>query len=174
MATAPNGNPDLGKLGDELYTHWERAMGAWWDQVLESPGFLGAMGQGLEGAAKSRGQYERSVDDTMQKLHLPTRADVVRVAKIAGMLEERLLQQEDLVLDLKDQLVRLEREAISARIEAAEARLELRETLGVIRADLAARSVAGAAPSAAAPAAAPAAAAPVAADSRSRTKKAGS
>ena len=136
MASAPSPSPDLGKLGDELYHHWERAMGSWWDQVLDTPGVLGAMGQGLGATARARGQYERSVDDTMQKLHLPTRGDVVRVAKIAGMLEERLLQHEDLVLELKDQVARLERETVVARIEAAEARLELRETLAALRADI--------------------------------------
>ncbi|GDX83914.1 hypothetical protein LBMAG42_57250 [Deltaproteobacteria bacterium] len=148
MATAPHMNPDLSKLGDELYKHWEGAMTSWWDQVLESPSFLGAMGQNLEGAARARGQYERSVDDTMEKMHLPTRSDVVRVAKIAAMLEERLLQQEDLVLELKDQLGRLERETIQARIEAAEARLELRDTLAALRSDL---RVASGTPAAVAP-----------------------
>jgi len=179
MATAPNVSPDLGKLGDELYQHWERAMSSWWDQVLESPSFLGSMGQNLEGAARARGQYERAVDDSMQKLHLPTRSDVVRVAKIAAQLEERILQQEDLVLDLKDQLARLEKEAVQARIEAAEARLELRETLGVLRDELVAartaRIAAVAIPSGDAPAATPAAA--PAADAKSaaaaRGRKAG-
>lgn len=155
MATAPHMNPDLGKLGDELYKHWEGAMTTWWDQVLESPSFLGAMGQNLEGAARARGQYERSVDDTMEKMHLPTRSDVVRVAKIAAMLEERLLQQEDLVLELKDQLGRLEKETIQARIEAAEARLELRDTLAALRSEVRAQSAAPIAPAAPAPAANP-------------------
>lgn len=134
MATVTN--PDLGKLGDELYKHWEKAMSSWWDQVLESPQFLGSMGQNLEGMAKARGQYERSVDDTMERMHLPTRGDVVRVAKIAAMLEERLLQQEDLVLGLQDQIAKMEKETVQARIEAAEARLELRETLAVLKDEL--------------------------------------
>ncbi len=168
MATAPHVNPDLGKLGDELYKHWEKAMTSWWDQVLESPSFLGAMGQNLEGSARARGQYERSVDDTMEKMHLPTRSDVVRVAKIAAMLEERLLQQEDLVLELKDQLGRLERETIQARIEAAEARLELRDTLAALRGELRAQGAATTAPEPA-PAATPTA--PV--TPAPRTRKAG-
>ncbi len=134
MATA---NPDLGKLGDELYSHWERAMGGWWDQVLENPSVLDAMGKSLGGAAQARGKYEKGVDDTMAQMHLPTRGDVIRVAKIAAMLEERVLQQEDLVLGLKDQMGRLEKEAVHARIEAAEARLELRETVAALRAELA-------------------------------------
>lgn len=136
MATAAT--PDMKKLGDELYGHWERAMGTWWDQVLESPAFLGAMGKNLEGTAKARGQYERSVDDTMEKLHLPTRGDLIRVARVSTLLEEKLLQQEDLVLELKDRLAGMEREVVQARIEAAEARLELREGVQALRDDIAA------------------------------------
>lgn len=130
--------PDMNKVGDELYGHWERAMTSWWDQVLESPAFLGAMGKNVEGAAKARGQYERAVDDTMERMHLPTRGDVVRVARVATMLEEKLLQQEDLVLELRDRLAGMEREVVQARIEAAEARLELRESMAALRGDLAA------------------------------------
>lgn len=128
--------PDMKQMGDEMYKHWERAMGSWWDQVLETPAFLGAMGQNLEGMAGARGQYEKAVDEAAERMHLPSRSDVVRIAKVASMLEERLLQQEDLVLGLNDQLARLEREAVQARIEAAEARIELRDTLSAIRADL--------------------------------------
>lgn len=151
MATAQN--PDLGKLGDELYKHWEKAMGSWWDQVLESPQFLGSMAKNLEGASKARGQYERAVDDTMERMHLPTRNDVVRVAKIAAMLEERLLQQEDLVLDLQDRLAAMQKETVQARIEAAEARLELRETLAVLKDELVRLRTAPAVAAAVAPAA---------------------
>jgi hypothetical protein len=124
-------SPEMNKLGDELYRHWERAMGSWWDQVLETPAFLGAMGQNLEAMANARGQYERAVDDTAERFHLPSRSDVVRVARVASMLEVRLLQQED-------QLARLEREAVQARIEAAEARIELRDTLVALRGQIAA------------------------------------
>lgn len=128
--------PDFEKLSGELYRNWEKAMTSWWDQVLESPAFLGAMGQNLSAQAQARSTYEKSVDDTMEKLHLPTRKDLVRVARIATLLEDRLLGQEDQILDLKAKLVSLEREAVQARLEAAEARLELREALGGIRAEL--------------------------------------
>lgn len=139
MATeSPNGAPDLDKLSGELYRNWEKAMTSWWDQVLESPAFLGAMGQNLSAQAQARSTYERSVDDTMEKLHLPTRKDLVRVARIATLLEERLLAQEDLLLAMKDRLEEAERHAMQARVEAAEARLELRETLAALRAEVAA------------------------------------
>ncbi|MBM4369859.1 MAG: hypothetical protein FJ102_26855 [Deltaproteobacteria bacterium] len=135
MASAPQ--PDFQKLGDEMYKHWEKAMTQWWDTTLESPAFLGAMGKNLESAARARGQYEKAVDQSLEKMHLPTRGDLVRVARVAALLEERLLQQEDHVLELKDRLARMEKEVVEARIEAAEARLELRETLAAIRGELA-------------------------------------
>lgn len=128
--------PDFDRLGDELYQHWASAMTQWWDATLESPAFLGAMGKNLEGGARARGQYEKAVDTSLERMHLPTRADLVRVARVASLLEERLLEQEDHVLDLKDRLARMEREVVEARIEAAEARLEVRETLAAIRASL--------------------------------------
>ncbi len=140
MASAPP--PDFSKLGDQMYKHWEKAMTQWWDATLDSPAFLGAMGKNLEGAARARGQYEKAVDQSLEKMHLPTRGDLVRVARVAALLEERLLQQEDHVLELKDRLARTEKEVVEARIEAAEARLELRDTLAAIRGDLAAGRVA--------------------------------
>jgi hypothetical protein len=130
--------PDLDALNGEIYRHWEKAMTAWWDQVLESPAFLGGMGQGLAATSAARGAYERAVDDTMQKMHLPTRADLVRLARVCTLLEERLLAQEDVLLAMKDRMDALDRAALEARIEAAEARLELREKLEAIEKRLAA------------------------------------
>ncbi len=126
-----------GKLPDELYGIWERSMGQWWDQVLDSDAFLKTMGENLSATTKARAGYEKSVDETLTRMHLPTRSDVVRLAKIASMLEDRLLQQEDVLLGMKDRMAALEKEALAARIEAAEARLELRETLAELRATLA-------------------------------------
>ncbi len=128
---------DFNKLSSDLYRHWEKAMAGWWDQVLESPSFLGSMSNNLAATAQARATYEKSVDEQMERLHLPTRKDVVRVARIATLLEERLLAQEDLLLQLKDQLADAERAALQARIDAAEARVELRDTLAALRHELA-------------------------------------
>jgi hypothetical protein len=131
-------NVDFSKLSADLYRHWERAMGGWWDQVLESPSFLGAMSENLAAQSHARASYERSVDEQLERMHLPTRKDLVRVTRIATLLEERLLAQEDLLLELKDQLAAAERAALTARIDAAEARLELRQAVESLRADVAA------------------------------------
>ncbi|MCB9778449.1 MAG: hypothetical protein H6742_07800 [Alphaproteobacteria bacterium] len=130
------GMPDFSKLSNDMYQQWEQAMTAWWDQVLDSPDFLKATGQNLSQVAHARKQYEQAVDEGLHKMHLPTRQDLVRVARIATLLEERLLQMEDRLLAMGDQLDVLEKETIQARVEAAEARLEMREKLAELQARL--------------------------------------
>lgn len=130
--------PDLSKLSGELYRHWEKAMTEWWDQVLESPAFLGAMGANLSGQAKARAGYEDAVDRSMEQFHLPSRKDLTRLAQISSMLEDRLLGMEDRLLEMSDRLDGLEKEVLRARVEAAEGRIELRERLGALEARLAA------------------------------------
>ena len=131
---------DFSDLAGTFQRQWETALSGWWDQVLESPAFLSAMGQSLESGARARGAYEKAVDDSLERMHLPTRKDLTRVARIASPLEDRLLKVEDLLLELKDDFAQrisaAEEEAVKARIEAAEARLELRERLAALEARL--------------------------------------
>jgi hypothetical protein len=127
-----------GRLADQLYVGWERAMTAWWDQVLQSPAFLNLLGESLSTRTQARAAYERAMDTAMDRMHLPNRKDIGRVARIATLLEERLLAQEDLLLELKDELVEARKDAVRARIEAAEARVAAQEELGRLRAELAA------------------------------------
>ncbi len=163
---------DFARMTQDMYAQWESAMTSWWDQVLDSPDFLGATGKGLSQAAGARRSYEKAVDEGLGRLHLPTRADLVRVARIATLLEERLLQVEDNLLAMRDQVSALEKETIQARVEAAEARLELRERLAAIQARLDAVEGAAAAPAAAdAAAAAPAKPAPRKRAPRKRSTK---
>lgn len=129
--------PGASRFGEQLYESWEKAMGAWWDQVLKSPAFLGAVGEGLAQRTQVRAGYERAMETAMDRMHLPTRKDIGRVARIATLLEERLLAQEDILLSLKDELLDARREAVQARIEAAQARLELQEELRRLHAELA-------------------------------------
>jgi hypothetical protein len=131
---------DYAGMASAFQKQWETALSGWWDQVLESPVFLDAMGKSLESNAKARSQYEHAVEDSLTRLHLPTRGDLTRVARIASLLEDRLLKVEDLLLELKDDLVdrvvKAEEEAVRARIETAETRLELRERLAALEARL--------------------------------------
>ena len=131
---------DFQRFADQAYAQWEQTMTAWWDQVLDSKDFLGASGQGLAANARMRKQYEAQVDEQLGRLHLPTRGDVIRLARISTLLEERLLQMEDTVLEVRDQLAardltlaRLEKEVVQARVEAVEARVELRERLAAMQ-----------------------------------------
>lgn len=127
MNAAPNAFPDLSKLTGDLYRQWEQSMSTWWDQVVENPTFLTGMTDQVARMAEARTQYEEAVDRGLENLHLPTRRDLVRLARVATLLEERLLTQEDQVLSLQDKVAGLEREVVQARLEAAEARLEARE-----------------------------------------------
>ena len=137
MAEQQNGFPDFEKVSNDFYKQWESSMTRWWDQVLESPAFLDGMGKNAAGYAKARGAWQKQMDEMADKMHLPGRADLVRLARICTMLEERLLQQEERllqqeerILELQDRMVGLEKEIIYSRIEAAEARLEQREHAG--------------------------------------------
>lgn len=129
--------PHRTRLGEQLFSSWERGMHAWWDQVLQSPAFLGVMSENLASRTQARAAYERTMETTLDRMHLPTRKDIGRVARIASLLEERLLAQEDILLEMKDQLVGAQREAVQARIEAAQARLALADEVRGLRAELA-------------------------------------
>jgi len=127
---------DFDKLSGDMYRHWEKAMTDWWDQILDDPGFLGAVGKNLEVGVRTRGTYQKSVDETLERMHLPTRSDLTRLARISSLLEDRLLSMEDTLLELGDKMESLERETIKARIESTETRLELRERLAGLEARL--------------------------------------
>ena len=73
--------------------------------------------------ARGRKVYEDAMDESLRRMHLPTRDDVVRMTRIATLLEERLLAQEDTLLQLSDELTATQKEVVLARIEAAEARI---------------------------------------------------
>lgn len=127
--------PDVDGISDELYRQWQASLGQWWDTVLGSQDVLGATGQHLADTALGVAAYEDRVDQHLARLHLPTRGDLTRLARIATLLEKRLLQTEDIVLKLQDtlaardqDLARVEREALHARIEVAELRAEIRAT----------------------------------------------
>lgn len=110
------------KMQGEAYKTWEKAMGSWWDQVLESPAFYDTI-KAVGPMAQARGQYRQAMDSALRELQLPTRDDVVRLTKIVTQVEDRLLSQEDLLLQMQDRLIAMEKEALRARIDAAEARI---------------------------------------------------
>lgn len=120
---------DLSKLTGEMYRQWEKAMGTWWDQTLESPAFLNGVNENLKAQAAARKGYTEQVDKAMGDMHLPSRQDVVRIAKIASMLEDKVLGLEDRLLQHSDALARIEKETLRARVDAAEALVTVQERL---------------------------------------------
>lgn len=116
--------------------HAERGMAAWWDRVLETPEVLKAMNDALGAEVDTRRGLLRAGQRMMERMNLPTRADLSRLLRITTLLEERLLAIEDRLLELHERAAAAEREAVRARVEAAEARLELRERLAALEARL--------------------------------------
>jgi len=122
----------LSELTGSLYRTWEEAMEDWWGQALGSPAFRAAMAENMASHTQARGAYQHQVDRTMEQLHLPSRADLVRLTRIATLLEDRLLGMEDRLLGIEDrlegleiQLGEVERELLKARLDAAEALVAL-------------------------------------------------
>jgi hypothetical protein len=120
----------------ELYREWERSVAAWWDTVLDDPAFVRGMGDAMTGRGRAVAAMQDNVDRTMEAFHLPSKRDLVRLSKIASMLEDRLVALEDQVADLKGSLERIEKEALKARIHAAETRVALDDRLAGIEAKL--------------------------------------
>ena len=120
------------KASGEMYRAWEKGLASWWDQVVESEPFLDAMNQSLAANARARGEGRKAMDAAMTAMNLPTREDLTRVARIASLLEDKLLGIEDRLLHMTDELREARKEAMVARAEALEARVELRERLDLI------------------------------------------
>jgi len=127
---------DLKDMSTEMYRAWETSMTKWWDAVLDDPQFIKGMGDNLSMQSRARKGYEDRVDQAMESMHLPSRKDVVRLARIASLLEDKVLAVEDTLLDQGDTLGRVERESLQARVDAAEALVTVQERLATIDAKL--------------------------------------
>lgn len=130
----------FGKVSSEFYQHWERSMTAWWDRVLDSQDVLKAMNGNLAAGVDARRGAQRMGEKWLERMQLPTRRDLVRLTRIATLLEERLLGLDDRLLDMQDKLDSVEKEAMRARIDAAETKLVLLERIGELEARLAEKS----------------------------------
>jgi hypothetical protein len=127
---------DLGKLSGEWYRQWEEGVSKWWDTVLDNPQFVKGMGDNLAQQSKARARWEEGVDKSLENMHLPSKKDLVRVARISSLLEDRVVGVEDQVLSLVDQLDRIEKETLKARVADAEAQLQLGDRLTAIESRL--------------------------------------
>ncbi|MEQ1569180.1 MAG: hypothetical protein ABMA64_26325 [Myxococcota bacterium] len=127
----------MGNDGPDGFREWERSVAAWWNTVLDDPAFVRGMGDAMAGRSQVAQQVQEGVDRTLDAWHLPSKRDLVRVAHIASLLEDRLVGLEDTVADLTERLDRIEKEALRARIDAAEVRLMLDQRLDAIDAGLA-------------------------------------
>lgn len=145
---------DLKDLSTEMYRQWETSMAKWWDGVLDDPTFIKGMGDNLAAQSRVRKGFEEQVDKSMEAMHLPSRKDVVRVARIASLLEDKVLALEDALLEQHDALQRIEKESLSSRVDQAESLLSVQDRLDTIEAklDTLLAALGGAAPEATKPA----------------------
>ncbi|MEL6342606.1 MAG: hypothetical protein AAFV53_05700 [Myxococcota bacterium] len=125
---------------DPLFTQWQANMAQWWQQALNLP----------QPPAQVRDRYELLVDATLQQMHLPSRTDLTRLARITDRLQALLSQQNNERYVLQEHIARLEKEVVQARIEAVESRLALRDQLQSIEQRLASVEAATESPDAAA------------------------
>lgn len=129
-------NDDLASLSSEMVRQWERNLAQWWSALLDDPSAVRGMGERLAAQAELRGRWEEGVDRSMEAMHLPSRKDLVRLARIASMLEDRLVAIEDQVLEQGERLEGLNKEVLRARVDAAEALVTVDERLATIEAKL--------------------------------------
>lgn len=120
---------DLSKLTGEWYQQWEDGVSKWWDTVLDNPTFVKGMGDNLAQQSRARARWEEGVEQSMAAMHLPSKKDLVRVARITSLLEDRVVGVEDRVLAVTDQLDRIEKEMLKARVADAEGQLALTDRL---------------------------------------------
>jgi hypothetical protein len=114
------------------YETWERSLAAWWDKVLDTPEVLRSANQTLAAQVEARKAVHQTGQRWMERMNLPTRADLSRLVRIATLLEEKLLGLDDRLLDVHDRVIAAEREAVRARVEAAETRLLLLERIAAL------------------------------------------
>jgi hypothetical protein len=114
--------------GDWL-KQWEQSLAKWWDTALEDPAFVRGFGDALAGRAQVRSSWEEGMERTLDQMHMPSKRDVVRLARIASLLEDRLVNVEEQLAEMNTRLDRMEKEALRARIDSAEVLIRLEEQL---------------------------------------------
>lgn len=90
------------------------------------------VGEQIAARSALRGAWEAQVDRSMESMHLPSRTDLLRLARIVSSLEDRLVAVEDQVFEQSVQRSRLERETLKARVHAAEALVTVTERLACL------------------------------------------
>ncbi len=128
--------PPFGFAGNEasnqLYEQWEKGMTEWWESMMQNPAFLGSLGDNMASMTQMRTAWDDAIDQGLERARMPTRKDMIRLASIVSLLEDKLMKVEDQLLNSNDRLVEMEKALLVSRIESAEMRLELNERLSRI------------------------------------------
>lgn len=123
---------DPAALDDDLLQRWEQHFARWWGEVLEDPGAMRRVSEQIAARSALRSTWEAEIDRSMESMHLPSRTDLLRLARIVSSLEDRLVAVEDQVFEQSVQRSRLERETLKARVHAAEALVTVTERLACL------------------------------------------
>jgi hypothetical protein len=125
--------PPFGFAGNEasnqLYEQWEKGMTEWWESLMQNPAFLGSLGDNMANMTQMRTAWDDAIDQGLDRARMPTRKDMIRLASVVSLLEDKLLKVEDQLLNSHDRLIEMEKALLTSRIESAEMRLELNERL---------------------------------------------
>lgn len=117
------------KASNDLYEQWEKGMSEWWESLMQNPAFLGSLGENMANMTQMRTAWDDAVDQGLDRARMPSRKDMIRLATVVSLLEDKLMKTEDQLLASNDRLVEMEKALLTARIESAEMRLELNERL---------------------------------------------
>ncbi len=121
---------------NQMYEQWEKGMTEWWEGMMQNPAFLGSLGDNMANMTQMRTAWDDAIDQGLERARMPTRKDMIRLASIISLLEDKLMKVEDQLLASGDQLVQMEKALLTSRIESVEMRLELNERLSRIELSL--------------------------------------
>lgn len=109
---------------DEANALWSKPL----EQTLGSEAFAQAAGGSLEGIATATRAFGRAAEEQLKALHMPSRADVARVASLVVQLEDKVDHIEEALEDAGDRAADLARAetvaALDARLSRVEAKLD--------------------------------------------------
>lgn len=70
----------------EMYGAWEKMMAESFDSMMRDPAFVANMAKAFENTLISKEQIDRSVQDTLQAMSLPSTRDIAHILDAVGSL----------------------------------------------------------------------------------------
>ncbi|MFQ5553438.1 MAG: hypothetical protein ACE5G5_11300 [Candidatus Methylomirabilales bacterium] len=70
----------------EMYSTWEKMMAESFDSMMRNPAFVANMAKAFENSLISKEQIDRSVQDTLRAMSLPSTRDIAQIMDALGSL----------------------------------------------------------------------------------------